>query len=567
MDGGFVKKNKLALACEKQKRTKELLGQVLVKMGLLKAHDIKTPLMIQGHLANLDDAVKIAAGERQLLGVLLVESRKITNKQLDMAIAEQKRSGGHLGETFTRLGMLTEQQLGALLDFQHNQSDTTNINPLRLGELLVSTGHITRKQLAEALQQQEISHKKIGEVLVEAGYLSPSTLQSAFRMQKMLVRSVLASILSLGLSAPAMASRVTLQWNPGSGSGLAGYKVYYSDASAPLEATMPIDVSMQTVAAIDGLDPGKSYKFAVTAYDTEGTESEYSNIVTLEEQILPSVAITAPLNATKVSGVVSVNVTASDNVGVAKVEFYVNDVLTATETETASPYSFSWDTVTVAEGAHTLMIKAYDMAGNVSQSSSTVTVTNDIIAPVVTMTAPVNNAILSGTVTISSSASDNVGVNLTVFYCNGLLLYSSNVEPYAYNWDTSTVENGNYSLVAVASDNTGNATQSAPVTVTVNNIESDGASPAMLSFKMPASSTSLTVPVTLLSAKDNTGVTGYLISESSTRPLAGDARWQSTAPTSFTFSSTGKKAAYAWARDAAGNVSASLKASIRISIK
>ena len=73
----------------------------------------------------LDDAVKIAAGERQLLGALLVQSGRITGKQLDHAIAEQKRSGEKLGVVFTRLGMLTERQLSALLEFQHNQEDST----------------------------------------------------------------------------------------------------------------------------------------------------------------------------------------------------------------------------------------------------------------------------------------------------------------------------------------------------------------------------------------------------------------------------------------------------------
>src|SRR5512138_2857116 len=88
IDGGFLKRNNVKQACEEQKRSKELLGQVLVRMGVLKQSDIKEPLLIQDHLSTISDAVKIAAGERLLLGTMLVESGQITGKQLDIAIAE-----------------------------------------------------------------------------------------------------------------------------------------------------------------------------------------------------------------------------------------------------------------------------------------------------------------------------------------------------------------------------------------------------------------------------------------------------------------------------------------------
>ncbi|HZV81616.1 MAG TPA: Ig-like domain-containing protein, partial [Geobacteraceae bacterium] len=467
IDGGFIKKIDLARAVEEQKHTSELLGQVLIRMKALKARDISAPLLIQDCLSSIDDAVKIEAGEQLLLGALQVQFGHITSKQLDHAIAEQKRSGDKLGEVFTRLGMLTEHQLEALREFQHKQADTTISNPLRLGELLVASGYLSHEQLDDALLKQSVSHKKIGEVLVEEGHISPRNLKSGCRLQKMLVKSVLTAILSLGLRAPAMAESVSLQWNPNTDSNLAGYKVYYTLDSSTLSTATPIDVGLQTAASINGLDPGQSYQFAITAYDTAGAESSFSNIVTLAEQVPPNVGITSPLNSTNVSGVVTVSASASDNVGVTKVEFYINDVLKVTEA--ASPYTFSWDTSTVAPGTYTLMAKAYDAAGNVTQSSSTVNVVSDITPPKVTMTSPANNATLSGTVTISSSASDNVGVSLVEFYCNGVLLYSSNMVPYSYSWDTTTVANGNYAIVAIAHDNAGNITQSSSVTVTVNN--------------------------------------------------------------------------------------------------
>jgi pseudomonalisin len=86
----------------------------------------------------------------------------------------------------------------------------------------------------------------------------------------------------------------------------------------------------------------------------------------------PTTSITAPANGATVSGTVSVTASASDNVGVTKVEFYLDGALKSTST--ASPYSWSFNTTTVANGSHTLQSKAYDAAGNVG-SSATVNVT------------------------------------------------------------------------------------------------------------------------------------------------------------------------------------------------
>jgi len=466
LDGGFLSRKDLDRAFVKQKHTRELLGQVLVRMGVLKARDINAPLLVQEHLSILGDAVRIAAGERQLLGALLVQSGRITGTQLDQAIAEQKKSGEKLGEVFTRLGMLTERQLSALLEFQHNQEDATVSSPLRLGELLLATGYISRAQLDDALQKQSISHKKIGEVLVEEGYVSKSRLKSGFRLQKMLVSSVLAAILSLGMSATSSATSVQLQWDANTETDLAGYKVYHNIESSPLAGTVPLEVSTPT-ATISGLDPDKAYSFAVTAYNTAGVESSFSNIVSIPEQAPPAIAITAPADNASVSGTVSISVTATDNVGVTKVEFYVNGVLKSTDTTT--PYVYSWDTSALAAGAYTLMVKAYDAAGNVSQSSRTVSVVKDLVAPTVALTSPANNATLSGIVIIKANASDNVGVSLVEFYINGTLQYASNLAPYSYNWDTSRVGNGTYTLIAKAYDNSAYSTQSSALTVTVNN--------------------------------------------------------------------------------------------------
>jgi hypothetical protein len=84
----------------------------------------------------------------------------------------------------------------------------------------------------------------------------------------------------------------------------------------------------------------------------------------------------------------------------------------------------------------------------------------------------------------------------------------------------------------------------------------DTTAPAVTAFAMPATATSLTVAVTTFTATDATGVTGYMITASATAPTAAAAGWTAAAPTTFTFAAAGSQTAYAWAKDAAGNVSA-----------
>ena len=68
------------------------------------------------------------------------------------------------------------------------------------------------------------------------------------------------------------------------------------------------------------------------------------------------------------SGIITLSATASDDVGVTKVEFYVNNVLKGTD-ETA-PYSITLDSKTLADNTpHTLVAKAYDAAGNIGTST------------------------------------------------------------------------------------------------------------------------------------------------------------------------------------------------------
>jgi subtilisin family serine protease len=107
----------------------------------------------------------------------------------------------------------------------------------------------------------------------------------------------------------------------------------------------------------------------------------------------PSAAVTAPLAGGTVSGLVAVDVAASDNVGVVRADLKVNGTVVATDT--SAPFGFSWDSAGVANGTATLSIVAYDAAGNAGTSASlTVNVANGVtpVAPNWTRCASEGNA-------------------------------------------------------------------------------------------------------------------------------------------------------------------------------
>ena len=112
------------------------------------------------------------------------------------------------------------------------------------------------------------------------------------------------------------------------------------------------------------------------AYDKAENVGESVVTVTVENETeLPDISISSPLAGSTVKGTVIIKARATDNVRVTKVEFYVNGVLR--KTDTVTPFSYSWNTRSAANGANTLIAKAYDKAGNVKESSAvTVTVYN-----------------------------------------------------------------------------------------------------------------------------------------------------------------------------------------------
>ena len=97
-------------------------------------------------------------------------------------------------------------------------------------------------------------------------------------------------------------------------------------------------------------------------------------------------------------------------------------------------------------------------------------VSSDTTPPTVDMTAPANGATVSGTVSVSADATDNVAVASVQFELDDAPLGPAIARsPYTVTWDTRSVANGMHTLLAVARDAAGNVGTSQPASVNVSN--------------------------------------------------------------------------------------------------
>ncbi len=126
------------------------------------------------------------------------------------------------------------------------------------------------------------------------------------------------------------------------------------------------------------------YNRALTAAEVQAV---YTSGVAADP-VPPSVSLTAPAAGSTASHVVPISANASDNVAVTSVQFLADGA--SVGTDTAAPYTVSWDTTPLPNGVHVLTAVARDAAGN-QTTSTPVSVTtlnpafvNEVVVPGIT---------------------------------------------------------------------------------------------------------------------------------------------------------------------------------------
>ncbi len=188
----------------------------------------------------------------------------------------------------------------------------------------------------------------------------------------------------------------------------------------------------------------------------------------------------------------------------------------------------------------------------------------DSVAPAISITAPTAGATVSGSVHVTTAASDDRGVVGVKFKVDGII-YGSEVmsEPFQLDILSSTLSNGPHVLTAIARDSAGNMTTSASVSVTVNNSVSD-TTPPVVSITSPTAGTRNKMVHVLVNATDAGGVVGVQLKvdgvnfelEDMVAPY--DISWDTTLFTNGAHTLT------ATARDAAGNIGTSMGVAITL---
>ncbi|MBT3848414.1 MAG: hypothetical protein HOF58_04290, partial [Candidatus Marinimicrobia bacterium] len=217
----------------------------------------------------------------------------------------------------------------------------------------------------------------------------------------------------------------------------------------------------------------------VKAFDTSENNTQTQPIAVFvdnEDDIPPTGFILYPYAGQTVSGVVQIQVSVSDNLGIDQVEFFIDGNTEGTNSE--YPYSHDWNTELAAEDdEHVISITITDLGGNSTDVSPIAVLVNNVVTPgddttppVLAILTPISSQTVGDTVLISGFAIDNMGIADVKFYVDDELVATVSDSPYTHNWVTYELSNGSEHVIQMtASDLSDNLTTAQPVVVTVQN--------------------------------------------------------------------------------------------------
>jgi hypothetical protein len=272
------------------------------------------------------------------------------------------------------------------------------------------------------------------------------------------------------------AKTVTLGWDPSPSSGVVGYKIYYKAGSSELpfdgsgadEGTSPIDVGANLISTVSGLPDNLTHYFTVTAYDTTGNESVYSNSV-----VSPPVIVAtnhAPVldaignKSVNEGALLSFSLHASDPDGDSLA--YSATSLPIGASFNPSTQTFAWTPGTSQTGTYSASFRVSD--GALSDTETiTITVSNANKAPVLATIG--NKSVDQGTLlSFSLNASDPDGDSLTYSATSLPIGAAFNPSTQTFAWTPGANQAGNYSATFRVSD--GDLSDTETITINVSNV-------------------------------------------------------------------------------------------------
>jgi hypothetical protein len=216
------------------------------------------------------------------------------------------------------------------------------------------------------------------------------------------------------------------------------------------------------------------------ARNRTNSENVSITVVPSTDQVSPTARLLYPLAGQILSGVVRVQVDASDDRELDRVDFYIDGILESSvdASSSESPYTFLWDTRPLPiNSQHSLFYKAIDAAGNESDNEAilfTIGGSLDTEPPTIVLLYPQEGDTLTGTVTVSVDVNDNVGIDRVEYYVDGgeagtgLPNYVAASPPWRFDWDTADwADTNRHTLYIRAVDTSENENTLGPLVFTI----------------------------------------------------------------------------------------------------
>ena len=246
-------------------------------------------------------------------------------------------------------------------------------------------------------------------------------------------------------------------------SPLAGGVVALMMSANPKLSSIEIE-NLLFSTAVDLGDSGRDIYFGYGRVDAAAAVQAAKTATPTLDTEAPLITIINPLEGATLSGLIPVDIDATDNIGVTRAELWINN--TSVAIDTSQPFSFSWDSTGALNGATNLEVRVFDAAGNMATSMIVVNVNNSTSLPTIDTQAPVVQIVnpvagnVSGSITITVNASDNNGAaRITQFiYIDGMQVATGTGSTLSYSWNSRSkkVKAGSHTIQAIAKDATGN---------------------------------------------------------------------------------------------------------------
>lgn len=326
---------------------------------------------------------------------------------------------------------------------------------------------------------------------------SVSSVSSSSSSSVIVVVDTIAPTISLSASSTNIIAATNLTLSATASDNVGVTKVEFYDGANLISSDLTAPYA-HTINLTAGNNGTKTFK--AIAYDAAGNATPTAGlIVSIDIDTTPpsSVNLVSSSSNITAAGSFTLTTTAVDNKAVSKVEFY--DGTTLLGTDTVSPFTYSVSVTSANNGTKNYTSKAFDEAGNSTVSNAVNVVINiDTSMPTVSLSSSSLNVTSAGSITLTATATDNVGVSKVEFYDGTTLLNTDTSSPFAYVINFNTNFTGSKNYTAKAYDAAGNTATSTAVTVNIS-VNIDAIAPTVVSASPAHNTTDVatTTPITI----------------------------------------------------------------------